>query len=229
MALNETSLRTIRSDLAARLDDIAPNNFSEEELNYWLNLSQQDVARRLSSIANLWYGTSESISLTATNNSITTVSLTGNYAATKVMKFVKLILANGTNVPFIEDFRIHTLLSNTAYDGSYFVNWFGENLYLFVGSSATALSGNSATLFFIRKPTDMSTDASTVDVPLEYQDLVVLSALSKAATKLNMQGIKQIAEQDLNNKLNEVRNVYALDTQVKQVEEPHGVQTPRMN
>ena len=107
MALNETTLRTIRSDLAARLDDIAPNKFSEQELNYWLNLSQQDVARRLSSIANLWYGTSESISLTATNNSITTVSLTGNYAATKVMKFVKLILANGTNVPFIEDFRIH--------------------------------------------------------------------------------------------------------------------------
>ena len=106
----------------------------------------------------------------------------------------------------------------------------GKSSYLLWHNPNTGNKGDiKVTRSYLVKGIKCADYTSTVDIPEEYQDLVVLSAISKAATKLNMQGIKQVAEQDLNNKLNEVRNVYALDTQVKQVEEPHGVQTPRMN
>jgi hypothetical protein len=228
MALSDITLKQIRSDLQSRLDDVAPNKFSTEELNYWINMSQFDVAMRLSVISNIWYGTTENITVTASANSITTVSLTGNYAPTKIMKIIKWVLSNNTVVPFVEDTKLHTMLANSVYDSSYGANWFGENLYLFVGTSATALSGSTTTLYFLRKPDEMTTDAGTLDVPTEYYDIVVLSAMAKAMSKVNMMANKATAERDVQQKLSEVRSLYGIEAQVEAAEDAVGIQTPRL-
>jgi len=190
-------------------------------------MSQFDVAMRLSVISNIWYGTTQTISVTASANAITTVSLTGNYAPTKIMKIVKWLFGN-TVIPFVEDTKIHTMLANSNYDSSYGANWFGENLYLFVGTSATALSGSTTTLYFLRKPDEMTTDAGTLDVPTEYYDIIVLSAMAKAMSKVNMMANKATAERDVAAKLNEVRTLYGLEAQVEAAEEAVGIQTPRL-
>ncbi|MAC53185.1 MAG: hypothetical protein CME31_11655 [Gimesia sp.] len=228
MALSDITLKQIRSDLQSRLDDVAPNKFGKEELNYWINMSQFDVAMRLSVISNIWYGTTQTVSVTASANAITTVSLTGNYAPTKIMKIVKWVLSNNTVIPFVEDTKLHTMLANSNYDSSYAANWFGESLYVFVGTSATALSANSTTLYFLRKPDEMTTDAGTLDAPTEYYDIIVLSAMAKAMSKVNMMANKATAERDVAAKLNEVRTLYGLEAQVEAAEEAVGVQTPRL-
>jgi hypothetical protein len=335
MALSDVSRRAARSDLRARLAQYTQVDLNDGELNKWLDLGQFDVFLRLSQISNIWYGTRKSISLTVTpgtTGAVTAHTLTGTYAPDKIHKLTKLILASGELVPFVEDDVINSLPYSSTYDYSYAVNWYGEDLYVFAGRSATALASNAASLYFIRKPDEMQADTSVwqatltsviagnyldieygglihrftccanaktidsgdnadqgtwfavgasdafttinldaaiantfqnaidatyignvmlisgasrvsgsatfasitesvssyVDVPTEYVDLVIMSAMSKAMTKLNQLQAKQGIDQSIAEAFNEIRGSYSSDIQAKQVENAPGIQTPRM-
>jgi hypothetical protein len=228
VALSDITLKQCRSDLQSRLNEVAPDRFGTEELNWWINMSQFDVAMTLSTISNIWYGTSQTITFSATAGQITTVPLASNYAATKIMRIVKWVLGGGRLVSFIEDDKIETLSGNSNYDSSYLANWFGENLYLFVGSSAASMISNATRLFFIRKPDEMTSDSGTMDVPTEFYDLVILSAMSKATQKLNILQLKQSVDASVAAKYSDIRAAYSQEVQQDLVEEAPGVQTPRM-
>jgi hypothetical protein len=228
MALSDITRKTLRSDLQSRLNEIAPDKFSAEELNHWINMSQFDVALRLSAISNIWYGEKQSINLSsATADAVTEIGLPSNATGADIMKIIKVVEATSAAiVPFVEDNKIHSLKGNSNYDSSHYCNWFGENLYVFRGTSAAALSASSE-IYVIRKPDEMTTDSGTMDVPTEYYDLVVLSSMAKAMSKLNMIGVKQQLDSDVAQKFNEIRALYAQEVQIGALEERPGVQTPR--
>lgn len=231
MALSDITRKAARSDLRSRLAKMTVEEFSEAEFNSWLNTAQFDVFVRLSSISDIWYGTKKAISLTAAKGAVTSVSLAGDYGADKVAKFIKLVLASGELVPFIGDNEVHSLKLNSNFDYSYGVCHFGETLDIFVGASAAELSNNQAYIYFIRKPDEMTADSSTggtIDVPSEFYDLVILSALSKALFKMNMLGEKQTVDADISNRFNDIRALYSSEIQLAQAEKVPGVQTPRM-
>lgn len=231
MALSDITRKAARSDLRSRLAKLTVDEFTDVELNGWLNTAQFDVFVRLSSISDVWYGTKQAISLTAAQGAVTNIALASGYGADKIAKLKKLVLASGELVPFVGDSEVHSLKLNSNYDYSYAVCHFGEALDVFVGSSATALSSNSAYLYFIRKPDEMTADSGaggTIDVPSEFYDLVILSALAKALFKLNMLGEKQAVDADIANKFNDIRSLYASEIQISQAEKVPGVQTPRM-
>ena len=328
MALSDISRKSLRSDLRSRLAKMTVEEFSEAELNSWLNTAQFDVFVRLSGISDIWYGTKKAITLTAAAG-VTSIPLAGDYAPDKISKLKKLVLASGELVPFVTDNEVHSYRLNSNYDYSYSACHFGEYLDMFVGASATALSNNAAYLYFIRKPDEMTADdnvntilftgqptagkyfrvwmgnrfvnvyarasaetsddsiffvtsvtaatnatnlaaalthaftgsgitatadtatvtitgatavqnvdvnnatfAATTsvccDVPTEYVDLVVMSALSKALFKLNMLGEKQTVDADISNRFNDIRALYSSEIQLQQAEKVPGVQTPRM-
>ncbi len=332
MALSDISLKTARSDLRSRLGKLTTEEFSDVELRQWLNYGQFDVFLRLSSISDIWYGTTQTIILgTALAGQISAHSLSGNYAPTKIAKIIKLVTSTDVLIPFKSDSEIHALLLNTNYESDYAANWFGEKLYIFVGANATALTNDAATLYFIRKPDEMVSDTSVwttvlasvvagntfnvqyggatitftcvanqtaldtgvstdqgaffvvgatdtdtaanlvnainnvfgseisassnnatltvngaakisgsttftniteampayVDVPSEFVDLVVMSAISKALFKLNMMGEKQQVEQDIVARFNDIRSLYQNEMQYMQLEKQPGIQTGR--
>jgi|TARA_Y100000310_G_scaffold315261_1_gene365590 hypothetical protein len=228
MALSDITLKTLRSDLQSRLNEIAPDKFSKEELNHWVNMSQFDVAMRLSAISNIWYGDKQTIDLSsAAADAVTEISLPANATGADIMKIIKIVDGtSGAIVPFVEDNKIHSLKSNSNYDSAHYCNWFGEKVYVFRGTSGSGLSATSE-IYVIRKPDEMTSDSGTMDVPTEYYDLVVLSAMAKATSKLNMIGVKQQLDADVAQKFNEIRALYAQEVQVSALEERVGVQTPR--
>lgn len=329
MALSDITRKSLRSDLRSRLNKLTTDEFSDAEINQWLNLGQFDVFLRLSTISDIWYGTTQTVSITATANTITSVDLSGNYGADKIAKIKKLVTSGNILIPFKDDTELTALLQLSGHTESYGVNWFGEKLYIFVGSAATALSSDSSTLYFIRKPDEMTADnnvhtilftgqttaatyfriwlgdrfvtvycrttaetnddsifflsnvtaatqatnlsnalnhafpsgsgltitvatatvtitgatnvqnmdidnatftATTetcLDVPSEFADLVIMSALSKALFKLNMLGEKQQVEADISQRFNDIRQLYSNEMQLMQAERLPGIQTPR--
>lgn len=331
MALSDITRKTARSDLRSRLGKLTSEEFPDAELNHWLNLGQFDTFLRLTGISDIWYGTTQTISITAAANAITAISLAGNYGADKIAKMIKLVTASDVLIPFVRDTDINAMLTNSNYDSSYGCHWFGEKLYIFVGYSATALSSNSSVLYFIRKPDEMtgdsnvytlqftgnsgdgkyfriwlgdryvtvygrttppvnaaydgivfqcsataanegaalraalgiafpsgsgvtiggSTDTCTItgatkvenvdtsnltftettstcmDVPTEYVDLAIMSAMSKALFKLNMIGEKNQVDSDVASKFNDIRQMYSNEIQLTGMEKAPGQQSPR--
>lgn len=328
MALSDITRKTARSDLRSRLAKMSTEEFQDAELNHWLNTAQFDVFIRLNAISDIWYGTSQTVSITAAAGAVTAVSLAGNYGADKVAKFKKLVLASGALVPFVGDSEVHSLQNNNNYDYSYAVNHFGEKLLVYVGTSATSLSSNSSTVYFIRKPDEMTADSNVhtilftgqptagkyfkiwmgnycvkvyarasaetnddsiffvtsaaaatnatnlsaalnhafgtgtgitvsvdtatvtitggsvenvdidnatftattstaLDIPTEFYDLVILSALSKALFKLNMLNEKTSVDADIARQFSDIRAMYGEEMQMLQAEKVPGVQTPR--
>jgi len=74
----------------------------------------------------------------------------------------------------------------------------------------------------------MTTDAGIMDVPTEFYDLVILSAMSKATQKLNILQLKQSVDASVAAKYSDIRAAYSQEVQQDMVEEAPGVQTPRM-
>jgi len=334
MALSDVIRKVVRSDLRSRLNKFSTEDFSDAELNQWLNLGQFETFVRLSSISDVWYGSTQTMTLgTAAAGTVSAHALAGSYGADKIAKIQRLITSTSILVPFASFNDLYSLLQNSNYDGSYGVSWYGEKLYVFVGASASALTSNACTLFFIRKPDEMLGDGSTfsivsgavltgngkmfniwignqsvkvtarttlgttsegiayqdsatasvkatniynallasfpvgsgitldnstpgtvlisgggitdvqnvdganltftttvnacVDVPTEFVDLVIMSALSKALLKLNMMGEKSQVEADIASKFNDIRSLYANEMQLMQIEKTPGLQSPR--
>lgn len=234
MALSTKTLKQLRSDLRSRIGKLTQDEISDSELNYWLNLGQYDIASRLSVISDQWYGASEgTIDVSAiVHGTVDTITLGTDtaIAASGIMKLVAVIGDGGgvagKVIPWKSLEELHNMATSSMYDTDYGVAHFGEDLYLFFGASFTMTSA-SIGIYYMRKPTEMASDSSTVDVPTEFADLVVLSALARALGKLNMTSNKQEVDADISAKLNDIRGLYANEVQQLQFENMPGTQTPR--
>lgn len=165
MALSDITRKEARSDVLSRLDKVSTDDVINEEINRWLNMEQFNFFNRMGDLVNKWYGKSETVSVTASAGAVTEVALASNYAATKIAQITKFIQADGSTVYRPVEFaKLEHMLGNTTYDKAYFYAIYGENLYVFVGTSATALSSDSSKLYFIRKPDEMAGDTNVFTV-----------------------------------------------------------------
>ncbi len=228
MALSDITLKQLRSDLRSRLGKMTTEEFTDAELNNWINIGQFETFVRLNGISDHWYGTTQTISITASAGTITAINLTNSYGADKISRIIKLVGPSGNLIPFCDTTEINGYLGNSNYDNSYACNWFGEKLYIFVGASATPLSSANCTLFFIRKPDELTSDSSTLDIPTEFVDLAIMSAMSKALLKLNMLNEKATVDNDVASKFNDIRQMFSSEIQLMTAEKAPGVQTPRV-
>ena len=174
MALTTISLETLRNDLRARLPEENRDAILDSELNRFLNLGQFDVATKLSGINNIWYGTKVTVTISA--NAIDLSSLS-------IMRIIKLVDADNGVVPFFGEEYFEEIQKNSAYDATRGVSHFGDSLDVYAGTDAPAVG--TLTLYYYRKPIDM-TDVLNMDVPSEFQDMVVTFAEKKALQRLGI-------------------------------------------
>lgn len=237
MALSNITRKQARGDLRSRLAQVTPDPLNDGELNYWLNMGQQDVALKLSAMSDHWYGTSlvqnggTAIDVsTHTVGEINSVSMVSGILSTEIMK-LKFAIGDGGDIdgkqiPMtrLEDLYNMPGLSNC--DNFFSMAHHGERLYFFWGADVSVSAG-TVDIFFTRKPTDMTLDTSYVDVPTEYVDLVIMYAQTRALSKLQMLDRKAQVDNEIAAKINDIRAVYASDIQLMQLEKTPGVQTPR--
>ena len=177
MALSDMTRKQARSDVLSRLDEIGSEALDPAENNRWLDMGQFDFFNKMAALAHKWYGTSATIAgdnsgITASAGAVTAVPLEGNYAATKIAQMNKLILADATTIVRPTEFNsLEHYVGISSYDSAYYYAWFGENLHVFVGTSAEALSSEAAILYFIRKPDEMGGDINVHTVTVAtYSD-----------------------------------------------------------
>ncbi len=83
MSIGTITLNVLRSDLRARINEISPNNFSNAELNRWLNVGQQETAIRLKDLNEIWYLARKNITINSADNGNDYIDLSGaNYFTT---------------------------------------------------------------------------------------------------------------------------------------------------
>ncbi len=161
MALSDMTRKQARSDVLSRLDEVSSEALDPAEINRWLDMGQFDFFNKMAALAHKWYGTSKTVSITASAGAVTATALEGAYAATKIAQISKLILADGTTIVRPTEFNsLEHLLSNSNFDSRYYYAWYGEKLYVFVGILAAALAPDSSILYFIRKPDEMGGDTN---------------------------------------------------------------------
>jgi len=233
--LSAITLATARSDLRARLAKITDQDYTDPELLQWLNLGQYGIANFLNGIGDQWYGSVEaavdvSAQVVDTVNSFT---LTGNLATSKVMRF-KLVNGSagagiiGVIVPWktlTEIFSMTKISFNTTERG---VCHFGNTLLFYWGSGVTMALG-AVDIYYLRKPTMMSADTDTVDVPDEYVNEVIKFAKGIALEKAGLISQKQQLDKELEDHFRNVRTQYMNEIQLQAIEGQPGIQTPRNN
>lgn len=167
MALSDITRKAARSDVLSRLDQVENDGVENSEINLWLDKAQFEFFTRLGILADKWYGTKQTVTLPASVSAgaITAVPLTGDYGLEKIAKITKWILADGSTViKEVEYKKLEYMLGNSNYDETYAYSWHGANLYVFVGTSATAIDSNASVLHFTRKPDEMGGDNNVFTV-----------------------------------------------------------------
>ena len=174
MALSTITLEVLRNDLRARLPKANRSDILDSELDRFLNLGQFDVATKLSGINNIWYGTKATVTISSSAIDISSLS---------IMRIIKLVDADNGVVPFFGEEAFEEIQKNCAYDASRGVSHFGDSLDVYAGTDAPSVG--VLTLYYYRKPIDM-TSSLTMDVPSEFQDMVVTFAERKALQRLGL-------------------------------------------
>lgn len=226
MALSNITLKEARSDILARIAQTESEVPGDEEIRIWLNRETFNIVSVLLTVLEKWYGQPEAISVTAPVG-ITAVSLTGDYGLDKISRIVKFIKSDGDPYDLIEFDRLEKISKNPNFDNSYMFAWFGPNLYVFVGASATALSTDASTFYFIRKPVEMALPGDFIDIPTEYADTIIKAATAQALGKLGATARQQQLNQEVDEDIAKILQDFAAAVQVEAVEEPEGKQTPR--
>ncbi len=171
MPLSDITRKDARSDVYSVLGNIPTNELVPEEVNRYLNRGQFDFFNRMGDLVSKWYGTKQTVSVTAIAGEITEIALTGNYGAEKISEITKFIQSDGTGFDLFEFEKLDRMLGDSNYDYTYGYAWYGESLHVFVGASATALSNDSSVLYFVRKPDEMGGDNSVWTITVnQYSD-----------------------------------------------------------
>jgi len=205
MALSSVTLATLRNDLRARLPEANRTEILDNELDRFLNLGQYDTALKLSGINNIWYGDKQTVTISSGEIDISSYS---------IMRIIKLI--DGTNgvVPFFGEKDFEEIKKNSAYDSVRAVSHFGQVLDVYAGPDAPTVG--TLKLYYYRKPVSMSSSLN-MDVPDEFQDMVVSFAEKKAMQRLGMPiGPK---EEELALKWRDIQQAYGNEYQAERAGE----------
>jgi len=99
------------------------------------------------------------------------------------MRIIKLVdLTNGV-VPFFDEMYFDELSKNFEYDTVRAVSHFGTVLDVYEGDDAPTVG--TLKLYYYRKPVEM-TSSLNMDVPAEFQDMVITFAEKKAMQRLGL-------------------------------------------
>jgi hypothetical protein len=237
MALSTITRGQARSDLRSRLGKVTSEQVVDDELNYWLNLAQIDIASRLSSISAQWYGEEKTDFALASLSAGNVVSFTlADPVPSAILRPVLIVGTageiDGQLVPWSRLEEVYSYVGMTTYTNHVSAALHGTKLYVYTGSGITPDASETVSFFYIKKPTSIygggATDATYLDVPDEYVDLVIMHAQGKAYQKLGSVQQKADVDQDITNRLNDVRAAFAHEMQMFNVEMPQGQQTPRL-
>jgi len=175
-AISDVPRATLRADLRSRLPEENRTEILDTELNRFLDLGQYDAALKLSGINTIWYGKKETVTI---GSGVIDIS---GYS---IMRIIKLVDADNGRIPFFDEAGFEELGGNYAYDATRAVSHFGDELDVFAGDSAPAVG--TLTLYFYRKPASMDdTTDEKIDVPDEFQEMVVAFAEKKALQRLGL-------------------------------------------
>jgi hypothetical protein len=205
MALTSITLATLRNDLRARLPEANRSEILDSELDRFLNLGQYDVAMKLSGINSIWYGTKATVTISSGTIDISSLS---------IMRIIKLVDADNGLVPFYDEKYFTELGGICDYDETRAVSHFGTELDVFAGSSAPTVG--VLTLYYFRNPIAM-TSSLAMDVPIEFQDMVVSFAEKKALQRLGMPTDGK--EQEIMIKWNDLQKAFGNELTSERAEE----------
>jgi len=205
MALSTITLATLRNDLRSRLPEANRDEILDSELDRFLNLGQFDVATKLSGINNIWYGTKATVIISSSAIDLSSLS---------IMRIIKLVDAGNGVVPFFGEESFEEIKKNYAYDATRGVSHFGEELDVYAGASAP--TAGVLTLYYYRKPIDMSSTLA-MDVPSEFQDMVVSFAEKKALQRLGVPSAQK--EEELQLKWRDIQVSYGNEYKLEQAGE----------
>ena len=175
MALGTATLEQLRNDLRARLPKENRSEILNSELDRFLNLGQYDASLKLSGINSIWYGTTQTVTVSGGAIDISGYS---------IMRIIKLVDADNGIIPFYDEKYFEELSRHFEYDSSRAATHFGQSITIYEGGSAPTIG--TLTLYYYRKPAQMSSDSDTLDVPDEFQDIVVSFAEKKAMQRLGI-------------------------------------------
>jgi len=207
MALSTVTAANMLAQLRYRLREATANVWTDAELYTYLDIAQYEVAVKLDGISDIWYG--DVLALTDPSTSedgMATHDISGNsIMKVKSVHFQDTVAGTHYNIPI---YPISELLarSQEAYrQSSYVCAIHGEKLYYLPAQSI----GGDATIYvyYSRVPTAMA-GVNALDVPAQYQDLVVMFAVGKAIEKLNQVGRKDQIEKQISEKLVEIKNSF---------------------
>lgn len=220
MALSSVTLGTLVSDLRIRLNEISEEEFKDEELYRWLNLGCFDTAVQLTGISTHWFLTEAHLASPSGGRVSVLVDNTEPDAlATNIIRLDRVyydpdegaavtgrVLIPLVNIEELEGYEDNSILHPTAdaQPGVVCAQW-GEYLYFSNATWANILSGDELNIVYVKRPTKMTGPASEMDVPVEYQDLVISFAQVRAMQKKGIvQGRAQLQE-DIENRIAQIR------------------------
>jgi len=210
MALSSISQATLLADLRLRLREASASVWTDAELQSYLNVAQYETAVKLNGISDVWYGTVSSQTSDTNEEGVQTIDL----SSLSILKIIKVIFNTDTslspnvleNIPIKSFNDLHGYRLNSYYSTSKTVcSVFGEKLYL---SSDLSLSATKILyIYYYRKPTEMD-GSNGLDVPPEYQDLVLMFATAKAYEKLDQPQRKDQIENEIKSKIKEIKQSF---------------------
>jgi hypothetical protein len=198
MALSTVRLDKLRADLQIRLGEISEKEFRHEELNRWLNLGCYDTAIQLLGISSHWFLTVQT--------GIAVAGQTTDISSYGPVRIEKICTSDGAIIPMIEIDELEGFTSNAILDDDTngFVAQWGETLYF----SKSTHDSTNVQMYYIRRPATMSSDSSLMDVPPQYQDLVVMFAQVKGMQKKGLIEGRSALEQDISDRIEGIRRSY---------------------
>ena len=236
MALSTITRGQARSDLRSRLGNVTAERLVDDELNYWLHIAQIDIASRLSSISAQWYGEEKTaVSLSLTAGSVVSTQLT-DPAPSAILRPMLLIgtagVIDGDYIPWSRLEDVYSYVNMSTYTNHVSAALHGDKLYVYTGSDLTVAGTEAASFFYIKKPDAIyggaTTDSTNLDIPDEYVYLLIMHAQCKAYQKLGNIQSKADIDGDIARRLDDVRQAFANEMQMYNLELPQGQQTPRL-
>lgn len=224
MAHSNITLATLRDDLRARIDEIAPQKFSQGELNRWLNVGQYEAFIRIIDMYENWYQNSKTLTINVADDDNDNIALSGsNYFDTdwpKVhqLKYVKATtyagcgISSATSVPIVSFETLTDYEASTLHTVSHpKCAQVGDYLYF-----TTNLEEDDIFIVtYTRKPVNM-TSALNFDLPHFCQDLVIMFAYQQCIRKL-MKPSESI-DRAISQRVNEIRQMVTSDVQLDRMQ-----------
>jgi hypothetical protein len=221
MALSTLGLDKLLGDLRIRLNEITEEELKNEELVRWLNLGCFDTALQLIGISGHWFLSKADL---AKPSAAGIVSLIEDYNgdATNIVRLDRVYYDGGTpatrqlipivNVEELEGHYDNAIIGGGSGVGCVCAHW-GENLYFSDPTWANGKDAQDFKIVYIKRPTKMDASAADysaeyMDVPVEFQDLVVSFAQVRAMQKKGIVAGRKQLQQDIFNRIGQIREGY---------------------